>query len=198
MPPDFAPTHAWVCPVWRWSHWRLTSPAGSIFESPHSTTQASTTVLYVANSRSTPISLYVDCYTSDGVLEAGVKVFGDVGARQRRQASLHPTRAPQLQPNGDFMDGGQGWFQLWANGPVTPAAVSAGIIGSATELVVPLEPVEIETAVADAPPYVTAEAAPEGGGGAADEALEANLSLPEAIAWFESVRSGRRFDRRAT
>ena len=28
------------------------------------------------------------------------------------------------------------------------------------------------------------------------ETLEANLSLPEAMAWFESVQSGRRFDRR--
>jgi hypothetical protein len=28
------------------------------------------------------------------------------------------------------------------------------------------------------------------------ETLEANLSLPEAKAWFESVQSGRRFQRR--
>ena len=47
-------------------------------------------------------------------------------------------------------------------------------------------------------PMVTREAAPEGVGaaGAETETLEANLSLPEAMAWFESVQSGRRFDRR--
>ena len=32
--------------------------------------------------------------------------------------------------------------------------------------------------------------------GAGAETLEANLSLPEAMAWFESVQSGRRFHRR--
>jgi hypothetical protein len=64
------------------------------------------------------------------------------------------------------------------------------------ELVVPVEPVEIEPAVAEAaPPHVEVEAAPEGIGGAAEETLEAHLSLPEAMAWFESVRSGRRFHR---
>ena len=63
----------------------------------------------------------------------------------------------------------------------------------------PPEPVEIEAAVAEgAPPLVTREVAPEGVGaaGAETETLEANLSLPEAMAWFESVQSGRRFDRR--
>jgi hypothetical protein len=67
------------------------------------------------------------------------------------------------------------------------------------ELVMPLKPVEILAAVAEAaPPLVTREAAPEGVGAAGAETatLEANLSLPEAMAWFESVQSGRRFQRR--
>jgi hypothetical protein len=64
-------------------------------------------------------------------------------------------------------------------------------------LIVPVEPVEIEPAVAEvAPPHVEVEAAPEGGGGAAEGTLEAHVPLPEAVAWFESVRSGRRFHHR--
>ena len=47
-----------------------------------------------------------------------------------------------------------------------------------------------------APPLATAQPAPEGTGGAGTESLEANLTLPEAVAWFESVHSGRRFRRR--
>ena len=154
-------------------------------------------MLYVANSRSAAISIHVDCYLSDGTPETGVRVATDVGALQRFEASLMSTRAPQMQSNGDYREGGEGWFQLWANGPVAPAAVITVILGqSPFELVVPLEPVDIEPVVAvaeAAPPLVTAMAAPEGA--AAEESLEANLSLDESREWFESVRSGRRFDR---
>jgi hypothetical protein len=154
-------------------------------------------MLYVANSRSAPISIHVDCYLSDSTPETGVRVATNVGALQRFQASLMPTRAPQMDSRGDYRDGGSGWFQLWANGPVAPAAVITVILGSPFELVVPLEPVEIEptATVTDPSPWVTAEAAPESA--AAEESLEANLSLDESREWFESVRSGRRFDREA-
>ena len=111
-----------------------------------------------------------------------------------------PTRAPVMQANGDYRDSGEGWFHPWANGPVTPAAVYTTIHSPVPpmDMVMAVKPVEIETAVADAPPLVSAEAAPEGAGASAanEETLEANLSLPEAIAWFESVQSGRRFHRR--
>jgi hypothetical protein len=67
---------------------------------------------------------------------------------------------------------------------------------SPMELIVPLEPAEIEPAVAEAaPPHVEVEAAPEGGGAAAEAKLEAHLSLPEAMAWFEGDRSSGRFHR---
>jgi len=156
-------------------------------------------MLFVANSRSTAISIHVDCYLSDGTLDTGVRASTDVAARQRFQASLLPTRAPVTLPNGDFRDGGEGWFHLWANGPVTPAAMIVLIHTNPEErgvdMVIPVKPVDIETAVADAPPYVEAEAAPEGVGGAAGATLEANLTLEEAVAWFASVRTGHRFHR---
>ena len=41
------------------------------------------------------------------------------------------------------------------------------------------------------PPHVEVEAAPEGG----RRALEANLPLDEAVAWFASGHTGRRFHR---
>jgi len=194
VPPPFAPTHSWVCPIWRWTYWRVTTP-GSFFESAHSRTSASTTMLYVANSWSVPISIHVDCYLSDGTLETGVTCSGPVGARQRLKAALSPTRTPAMDANGDFSDMGEGWFQLWSNGPVTPAAITLIIFElpgwSPMELVVPVEPVELEPAAVEvAPVHVEVEAAPEGGGGAVEEL--AHLSLPEAMAWFESVRSGRR------
>ena len=179
-----------------WSHGQLTHPGATIFGGAWTSTWATTTMLYVANSRSAAISIHVDCYLSDGTLETGVRVATNVGALQRFRASLLPTRAPQMQANGDYRDGGQGWFQLWADGPVTPAAVITVILGTPFEMVVPLEPVEIEAvAVAEAPPWVTAEAAPEGAGAAAEDSLEANLSLEESREWFESVRSGREFRR---
>lgn len=202
MPPPFAPTHAWVCPIWRWSHGQFTSSGATIFDSPHTSHWASTTVLYVANSWSVPISIHVDCFLSDGTPEPGVTVSGNVDARQRLKASLNPTRPPPMvAANGDFNDGGDGWFELWANGPVTPAAMTLVIFSlpgwSPMELVVPVRPVEIEPAAVEAaPPHVEVEGAPEGGGGAAEERIEAHLSVPEAVAWFESVRSGRPFHRR--
>ena len=58
-----------------------------------------------------------------------------------------------------------------------------------------MKPVEIETVVAAAPPYVEVEAAPEGVGSTADASLEANLTLDETVAWFASARTGRRFHR---
>jgi hypothetical protein len=62
------------------------------------------------------------------------------------------------------------------------------------ELVVPVEPVELEPDAAEAaPPHVEVEAAPEGGGGGTAEM--AHLPLAEARAWFESVRAGGRFHR---
>jgi len=194
VPPPFAPTHSWVCPIWRWTYWRVTTP-GSFLESAHSRTSASTTMLYVANSWSVPISIHVDCYLSDGTLETGVTCSGPVGARQRLKAALSPTRTPTMDANGDFSDMGDGWFQLWSNGPVTPAAITLIILEiqgwTPMELVVPVEPVELEPAAVEvAPVHVEVEAAPEGGGGAVEEL--AHLSLPEAMAWFESVRSGRR------
>jgi hypothetical protein len=160
-------------------------------------------VLYVANSWSAPISIHVDCYLSDGTPEPGVTVSGNVAARQCLKAALNPTREPTVSASGDFTDGGDGWFELWANGPVTPAAMTLVILSpgfwSPMELVVPLRPAEIEPAVAEvAPPHVEVGAAPEGGGGAAEGRLEAHLSVPEAVAWFESVRSAHRFHRRDT
>ena len=199
MPPSFAPTHAWVGPIWRWSHGHETYSGPTIFDSARTRIWATTTMLYVANSRSTAISIHVDCYLSDGTLDTGVRASTDVAARQRFQASLLPTRAPVTLPNGDFRDGGEGWFHLWANGPVTPAAMIVLIHTNPEErgvdMVIPVKPVDFETAVADAPPYVEAEAAPEGVGGAAGAALEANLTLEEAVAWFASVRTGHRFHR---
>jgi len=118
-----------------------------------------------------------------------------VGARQRLKAALNPTRTPVFDASGGFMDGGEGWFQLWANGPVSPAAMTLVIFNlpewSPMELIVPLEPAEIEPAAVEvAPPHVEVEGAPEG-----QAKLEAHLPLPEAMAWFESVRSGDRFHR---
>jgi hypothetical protein len=198
VPPPFTPTHSWVCPIWRWGYWRVTTPPGSIFESAHSKTSAFTTMLYVANSWSVPISIHADCFLSDGSLEPGVTCSGPVGARERLKAALNPTRMPVTDANGDFSDRGEGWFQLWSNGPVTPAAITLVIMEiqgwTPMELVVPVEPVELEPAPAEVTdPHVEVEAAPEGGGGAAGEL--AHLSLPEVRAWFESGHSGGRLHR---
>jgi hypothetical protein len=200
VPPPFAASHSWVCPIWRWFHGQLTSPGATIFDSARVTNWATTTVLYVANSWSVPISIYVECYLSNGTLEPGVTVSGSVGAQQRLKSSLNPTRPPPMvAANGDFRDGGEGWFQLWANGPVTPAAMTLVIFAvpgwSPMELVVPVEPVEIEPAAVDvAPVHVEREAAPEGGAAASEASFETHLSIPEAVQWFESARS-RRFHR---
>jgi hypothetical protein len=202
VPPSFAPTHAWVGPIWLWSHGQETFSGPTIFDSARTRIWATTTMVYIANSRSAAISIHVDCYLSDGTLDTGVRVAADVAPRNRFQASLLPTRAPVLAPNGDFRDGGEGWFHLWANGPVTPAAMIVLIHTSpeqrGVDMVVPVKPVEIEAAAvaAEAPPYVEVEAAPEGVAGAAEETLEANLTPEEAVAWFASVRTGRPFHRR--
>jgi hypothetical protein len=200
VPPSFAPTHAWVGPIWRWSHGQETFSGPTIFDSARTRIWANTTMLYVVNSRSAAISIHVDCYLSDGTPEPGVRVSADVATRTRFQASLLPTRTPAMAPNGDFRDGGEGWFHLWANGPVTPAAMFVLIQTSheqrGVDMVLPVKPVDIEAvAVAEAPPYVEVEAAPEGVGGAAEETLEANLTPEEAVAWFASVRTGRPFRR---
>jgi hypothetical protein len=156
-------------------------------------------MIYIANSRSSAISVHVDCYLSDGTLDTGVRVFADVAPRNRFQASLQPTRAPLVDANGDFRDAGEGWFHLWANGPVTPAAMIVLIHTSPEErgvdTVIPVRPIDIETAVADAPPYVPVEAAPEGVGGAEEATLEANLTIDEAASWFASIRTGHPFRR---
>jgi hypothetical protein len=201
VPPPFAPTRSWVCPIWRWGYWRVTTPPGSIFESAHSKTSAFTTMLYVANSWSVPINIHVDCYLSDGSLEPGVTCSGPVGAGQRLKAALNPTRTPVTDAIGDFSDREEGWFQLWSTGPVTPAAITLVIMEiqgwTPMELVVPVEPVELEPAGAEVTePHVEVEAAPEGGGGAAEEI--AHLSLPEVRAWFESGHSGGRLHRPET
>jgi hypothetical protein len=198
VPPPFVPTHSWVCPIWRWGYWRVTTPPGSIFDSAHSKTSAFTTMLYVANSWSVPISIHVDCYLSDGTLETGVTCSGPVGAQQRLKAALNPTRTPATDANGDFSDREEGWFQLWSNGPVTPAAITLVIMEiqgwTPMELVVPVEPVEIEPAAVEVTePHVEVEVAPEAGGRATEEI--AHLSLPEVRAWFERVHSGGRFHR---
>lgn len=195
MPPPFAPMHTWVCPIWRWSHGQLTLPGATIFDSAEVRHWATTTVLYVANSWSAPINVYVECRLSDGMLETGVNCSGPVGASQRLKASLNPTRAPVTSANGDFNESGDGWFQLWADGPVTPAAMTLVIFfipgWSPMELVVPVEPAELEPAAVDvAPPHVEVPAAPEGGGAADTGGIE-HLSLPDAVAWFERARSGR-------
>jgi hypothetical protein len=155
-------------------------------------------MVYVANSRSTAISVHVDCYLSDGTPETGVRVAADIGPRRRFEASLMPIRPPLIQANGDYRDSGEGWFQLWADGPVTPAAVFTTILGrDAVEIVMPLRRVELEEAVAEAaPPRATTTAAAEGVGDAGEEQVEANLSLSESIEWVESVRAGRPFERR--
>ena len=199
MPPSFPATHSWVCPLWSWLHARTMIPGSTIFDSAREENWATTTMVYVVNSRSAPISVHVDCYLSDGTLENGVRVAGDVPPRQRFQASLMPIRAPIIDARGNYRDRGEGWFQLWANGPVTPAAVFMTILAPMNPvwIVVPVEPVELEPAVAEAaPPLATTTPASEGVGGAAEDAVEANLSLDETVAWFESVRSGRPFERR--
>jgi hypothetical protein len=108
-------------------------------------------------------------------------------------------REVEREPNGDYSDGQEGWFQLWANGPLTPGVLFRYMIAPAADFnyqyPVPIEPVEIETAIAEAaPPYVPAVAAPEGVG-AGGGPFEANLSVEEAQEWFESVRAGRPFRR---
>jgi hypothetical protein len=121
-----------------------------------------------------------------------------VDAQQRLKAALNPTRTPAMDANGDFSDREEGWFQLWSNGPVTPAAITLVIMEiqgwTPMELVVPVEPVEVEPAAVEVTePHVEGEAAAEAGGRAAEEI--AHLSLPEVRAWFERVHSGGRFHR---
>ena len=171
-------------------------PGSTIFDSAREENWATTTMVYVVNSRSAPISVHVDCYLSDGTLETGVRVAADVPPRQRFEASLMPIRAPIIDARGNYRDEGDGWFQLWANGPVTPAAVFKTILAPMNPVwvVLPVEPVELEPAVAEAAPPV-ATTTPAAEGGAAQDAIEANLSLDETVAWFESVRSGRPFER---
>ena len=181
VPPPFAPTHTWVCPIWRWSHGQQTSPGDTVFDH-HPTHWAMTTVLYVANSWGAPFSIHVDCFMSDGTPETGVTCSGPVGAYQRLEASLHPTRPPVTTNEfGDYNERGDGWFQLWSNGPVTPAAMTLVIFylpgWSPMELIVPVEPAEIEPVAEVAPTHVEVEAAPEGGGAAAEATLETGTRL---------------------
>jgi hypothetical protein len=55
------------------------------------------------------------------------------------------------------------------------------------ELIVPLEPAEIEPVAEVAPTHVEVQAAPEGA--AAAELERGHVSVAEARAWFESARS---------
>jgi hypothetical protein len=189
VPPPFAPTHTWVCPIWRWFHAQETT--AGVFD--HDVKNwATTTVLYVANSWGTPFSIHVDCFQSDGMIESGVTCSGPVGAYERLEASLHPMRAPVTTNQfGDYNESGDGWFQLWSNGPVTPAAMTLVIFyvagWSPMELIVPLEPAEIEPVAEVAPTHVEVQAAPEGA--AAAELERGHVSVAEARAWFESARS---------
>ena len=198
MPPPFAPTRSWVCPIWRWSHWQQTTSGDTVFDHRQNH-GAMTTVLYVANSWGTPFDIHVDCIQSDGMIETGVTCSGPVGAYQRLEASLHPTRAPvTTNAFGDYNERGDGWFQLWSNGPVTPAAMTLVIFylegWSPMELIVPLEPAEIEPVADVTPTHVEVEAAPEGAAGEA-QLERGHIPVSEAIAWFESVRSTRPFHR---
>ena len=158
MPPPFAPSHSWVCPIWGWAHWQFTTPPGSIFESAHSDTSAWTTMLYVANSWSVPISIHVDCYVSDGTLETGVTCSGPVGARQRLQAALQPDpnagegRERRLQRHG------RGLVPVVVQRRVTPAAMNKVVLGMPgwiQEVVVPVEPVELEPAAVEVAPVTS-------------------------------------------
>ena len=63
-------------------------------------------------------------------------------------------------------------------------------------MVIPVRPVDIETAVAATPPHVEVDAAPEGGCGAAAAKLEANLSARRGKSRGSRARdTGRRFHR---
>jgi len=91
VPPSFAATHAWVGPIWLWSHGHETYPGPTIFDSARTRIWATTTMLYVANSRSTAISVHVDCYLSDGMLDTGVEcrpTWPLVGVSRRRCSPL--------------------------------------------------------------------------------------------------------------
>jgi len=57
VPPSFAPTHAWVGPIWLWSHGHETYPGPTIFDSARTRIWATTTMVYIANSRSSAISV---------------------------------------------------------------------------------------------------------------------------------------------
>jgi hypothetical protein len=192
VPPSFAPTHAWVCPQWSWHNARHTVPGATVFDGARVERFAGTTVLYVANSRSTPIGIHVDCYTSDGVLERAVVVATDVAPLTRFEASLLPFRAPVVDARGDFDERGEGWFHLWATGPVTPAANFETILHTqhAWDTPRPVVPVEIEVLAEAAPPRPPTTTLAEA------EAVEANLSRAETLDWLEGVAAGRRFERR--
>lgn len=191
MPPAFTPTHRWVCPRWHWGHGQYTQWA--VWPNPNTVYfWNSTTFLYLVNATPLPINVHVDCYTEAGVLVTGVSVTGIIEPRQRRDASLMDAREVAVrEPNGDYNDCDEGWFELWATGPVTPAAVYSyfHLSGASKEYVVPVEPAELPTAVAaPPPPYVPGEPAPEGVGAAS---FEANLAVDQAEEWFAASRSGR-------
>jgi len=189
VPPAFKPTHSWVCPLWSWLNARTMIPGGTIFDSARAEDWVTTTMVYVVNSWGTPLSIHVDCYLADGMLEAGVRVATAVPPLQRFQASLAPLRAPTPDANGNYRDEGEGWFQLWATGPVTPAAVFMTIHSprQAAYVVLPVEPAELEPVAEVTPPLATTTPA--------EDVIE-NLSLEETVEWFESVRTGRVFERR--
>ena len=149
--------------------------------------------LFIANWTPLSINVHVDCYSADGTLVSDGDVSGAVAARTRERASLSIQRDVEYDEDGNYYDGDEGWFVLFATGPVAPAVryMSSTYVETGAEWV-PIEAVaEFTVDVAPPPPYVAGAAAPEGAGDAApDESFVAVLSVDQAEEWFAFARGG--------
>lgn len=154
MPPDFTPSHSWVCPHWAWFATELT--VASVIEPVARWTMTSgTTWLYVVNDNAVPLQIHVDAFTDDGDLVAGVVARGSLAPGHRKEASLFD-RTVERPESGDYVVGDYGWFKLWSDGPAVVTAIrSVYASGShTTEYPVPVVPVEVTVDVAPPPPFV--------------------------------------------
>jgi len=130
VPPPFAPTHSWVCPIWRWSHGRFSSPGATIFDSAHVTVWGSTT----GNDAGDPTNVFVPKFVVIA-LPAAVDVTDfavdpTAGCGDGGSASTGDFRI-ETSPNGTtWTQAASGTFTLDDRGrlnTVTPTAGTQGV-----------------------------------------------------------------------
>jgi len=118
------------------------------------------TRLHIANPTPRPVRVHLEAYQSNGV-PSDVGYEKDIASRHKEAVFLgayvrYPVHA--ATPAGWDLEG---WFRLWATGPVVPLAVLGWAAGSSwVEYPVPIYPLRIVETTADAAPVSPPEAHP--------------------------------------